>query len=81
MTKSFQHKLGKGGFGVVYKASLPDGGHVAVKVISGSKGSGEEFINKVVSISRTSHVNIVSLLGFCYERNKRAPIYEFMPNG
>ena len=76
MTKLFQHKLGRG-FGIVYKASLLDGRHVAVKVISESKESGEEFINEVVSISRTSHFNIVTLLGFCNERNKRALIYEF----
>ena len=80
MTNSFRDKLGQGGYGVVYKASLPDGRQVAVKVINESKGNGEEFINEVASISRTSHVNIVSLLGFCYE-NKRALIYEFMPNG
>ncbi|KAK2361714.1 receptor kinase TMK4 [Trifolium repens] len=71
---------GQGGYGVVYKASLPDGRQVAVKVINESKGNGEEFINEVASISRTSHVNIVSLLGFCFE-NKRALIYEFMSNG
>ncbi|XP_004492958.1 receptor-like kinase TMK4 [Cicer arietinum] len=80
MTNSFRDKLGQGGYGVVYKARLPDGRQVAVKVINESKGNGEEFINEVASISRTSHVNIVSLLGFCYE-NKRALIYEFMSNG
>ncbi|KAL0679303.1 hypothetical protein Bca4012_007284 [Brassica carinata] len=31
--------------------------------------------------SRASHVNIVSLFEFFYERSKRAVIYEFMPNG
>ncbi|CAJ2671706.1 unnamed protein product [Trifolium pratense] len=80
MTNSFRDKLGQGGYGVVYKASLPDGRQVAVKVINESKGNGEEFINEVDSISRTSHVNIVSLLGFCYE-NKRALIYEYMSKG
>jgi serine/threonine protein kinase len=80
MTNSFRDKLGQGGYGVVYKASLPDGRQVAVKIINESKGNGEEFINEVASISRTSHVNIVALLGFCYE-NKRALIYEFMPKG
>ncbi|XP_058742096.1 LEAF RUST 10 DISEASE-RESISTANCE LOCUS RECEPTOR-LIKE PROTEIN KINASE-like 2.5 [Vicia villosa] len=80
MTNSFRDKLGQGGYGTVYKASLPDGRHVAVKVIKESKGNGEEFINEVASISRTSHVNIVSLLGFCYG-NKRALIYEFMSKG
>ncbi|KAL0380793.1 UNVERIFIED_CONTAM: Rust resistance kinase Lr10 [Sesamum angustifolium] len=38
-------------------------------------------MNEVASISRTSHVNIVSLLGFCFEGPKRALVYEFMPNG
>ena len=81
MTNSLRDKLGQGGYGTVYKGSLTDGYQVAVKVLSESKGSGEEFINEVASISKTSHVNIVSLLGFCYEMNKRALIYEFMSNG
>ncbi|AES80587.1 receptor-like kinase [Medicago truncatula] len=81
ITNSFRDKLGQGGYGVVYKASLIDGRHVAVKVLNESKGNGEEFINEVASISRTLHMNIVSLLGFCYEVNKRALIYEFMSKG
>lgn len=81
LTNLFKEKIGQGGYGAVYKGQLPDGRIVAVKVLKESKGNGEEFINEVASISRTSHVNVVSLLGFCYERNKRALIYEFMPNG
>jgi interleukin-1 receptor-associated kinase 1 len=82
MTNSFVNTLGEGGFGNVYRGKLPDDGRlVAVKVLKQSKGDGEEFMNEVASISRTSHVNVVTLLGFCYERNKRALIYEFMPNG
>uniref|UniRef100_A0A8R7UMW1 non-specific serine/threonine protein kinase n=1 Tax=Triticum urartu TaxID=4572 RepID=A0A8R7UMW1_TRIUA len=42
---------------------------------------GEDFINEVASISRTSHVNVVTLLGFCLEGSKRALIYDYMPNG
>ncbi|KAL1323150.1 hypothetical protein AAHE18_14G254200 [Arachis hypogaea] len=81
MTNSFRDKLGRGGYGIVYKACLSDGCPVAVKVLTESSGSGEEFLNEVASIGRTSHMNIVSLLGFCYEKYKRALIYEFMPNG
>ncbi|KAJ9147337.1 hypothetical protein P3X46_029511 [Hevea brasiliensis] len=81
MTNSFEYKLGEGGFGGVYKGKLPDGRFVAVKVLNKATPNGEEFINEVASISRTSHVNIVSLLGFCYGRTKRALIYEYMPNG
>ena len=61
MTKSFNNKLGQGGYGCVYKGQLQDGCFVAVKVLKESKGNGEEFINEVASISRTSHVNIVTL--------------------
>ncbi|KAK7269794.1 hypothetical protein RIF29_22530 [Crotalaria pallida] len=81
MTDSFKNKLGHGGFGCVYKGKLQDGCDVAVKVLTESKGNGEEFINEVASISRTSHVNIVRLLGFSLDSSKRALVYEFMPNG
>ncbi|KAE8698207.1 putative receptor-like protein kinase [Hibiscus syriacus] len=81
MTGSFKEELGRGGYGSVYKGKLPDNHLVAVKVLNTSKGNGQEFINEVASISRTSHVNIVTLLGFCLEGGKRALIYEFMSNG
>ncbi|XP_015942122.2 LEAF RUST 10 DISEASE-RESISTANCE LOCUS RECEPTOR-LIKE PROTEIN KINASE-like 2.1 isoform X2 [Arachis duranensis] len=81
MTNSFKNKLGAGGFGSVYKGQLKDGRHVAVKILSELKGDGEDFINEVVSMSRTSHVNIVALLGFCFEGSKQALVYDFMPNG
>ncbi|KAH1081884.1 hypothetical protein J1N35_021645 [Gossypium stocksii] len=81
MTNKFNDKLGQGGFGSVYKGRLSNGHLVAVKFLSETKGNGEDFMNEVASISRTSHVNIVTLLGFCFERSKRALIYEFMPKG
>ncbi|TKY69228.1 receptor protein kinase [Spatholobus suberectus] len=81
MTNSFKNKLGQGGYGSVYKGRLQNGSLVAVKILSKLKGDGEEFINEVASISMTSHVNIVSLLGFCLDGSKRVLIYEYMPNG
>ncbi|XP_027152487.1 LEAF RUST 10 DISEASE-RESISTANCE LOCUS RECEPTOR-LIKE PROTEIN KINASE-like 2.1 [Coffea eugenioides] len=81
MTNSFVIKLGQGGYGCVYKGKLQDGSPVAVKVLKELKGSGEEFVNEVASISRTSHINVVTLLGFCFQGRKRALVYEFMPNG
>ncbi|KAI9173826.1 hypothetical protein LWI28_007151 [Acer negundo] len=80
MTNSFKDKLGQGGYGGVYKGKLQDGQLVAVKVLNTSKGNGQDFINEVASISRTSHVNVVTLLGFGLKGSKRALIYEFMPN-
>ncbi|XP_057992515.1 LEAF RUST 10 DISEASE-RESISTANCE LOCUS RECEPTOR-LIKE PROTEIN KINASE-like 2.1 isoform X1 [Hevea brasiliensis] len=81
MTSLFKDKLGQGGYGSVYKGKLFDGRLVAVKLLNASKGDGQEFINEVASISRTSHVNVVTILGFCLEGKKRALIYEFMSNG
>ncbi|KAH9722833.1 LEAF RUST 10 DISEASE-RESISTANCE LOCUS RECEPTOR-LIKE PROTEIN KINASE-like 2.1 [Citrus sinensis] len=80
-TNSFKDKLGQGGFGSVYKGKLLDGRSVAVKLLNASKGDGQDFINEVASISRTSHVNVVTLLAFCLEGDNRALIYEFMSNG
>ncbi|XP_009621096.1 rust resistance kinase Lr10-like [Nicotiana tomentosiformis] len=80
ITGHFKNKLGQGGCGNVYKGRLHNGKHVAVKLANG-KGSAEVFINEVASISKTSHVNIVSLVGFCFEGRRRALVYEFMPNG
>ncbi|PSS35039.1 Leaf rust 10 disease-resistance locus receptor-like protein kinase [Actinidia chinensis var. chinensis] len=81
LTNSFKDKLGRGGYGDVYKGKLSDGHLVAVKILSETKGNGEDFINEVASISRTSHVNVVALMGFCYESNRRALIYDFMAKG
>ncbi|VVB09140.1 unnamed protein product [Arabis nemorensis] len=81
ITNSFAREIGRGGFGIVYEGNLSDGLKVAVKVLKESKKNGEDFINEVASMSRTSYVHIVSLLGFCYEGSKRAIIYEFVENG
>ncbi|XP_062232062.1 LEAF RUST 10 DISEASE-RESISTANCE LOCUS RECEPTOR-LIKE PROTEIN KINASE-like 2.1 [Phragmites australis] len=81
MTKSFSHKLGQGGFGTVYKGNLPNGREIAVKLLKNSKDDGQEFMNEVASIMRTSHVNVVTLLGYCLQGSKRSLIYEYMPNG
>ncbi|KAK7364094.1 hypothetical protein VNO80_12474 [Phaseolus coccineus] len=56
MTNFLKVKLGQGGFGAVYKGKLPTGIPVAVKLLNASKRNGEEFMNEVASISRTSHV-------------------------
>ncbi|XP_050137108.1 rust resistance kinase Lr10-like [Malus sylvestris] len=81
MTNGFKKKLGEGGFGSVYSGELPiNGVPVAVKVLSDSKGNGEDFVNEMGTIGRIHHVNVVRLLGFSAEVGKRALIYELMPN-
>uniref|UniRef100_A0A8R7TQY0 Protein kinase domain-containing protein n=3 Tax=Triticum urartu TaxID=4572 RepID=A0A8R7TQY0_TRIUA len=81
ITSSRNHELGKGGYGQVFKGRLNDDRMVAVKFLHDCKGNGDDFVNEVMSIGRTSHVNIVSLFGFCLDGSKRALIYEYMPNG
>ena len=81
MTKDFKDKLGEGGYGSVYKGKLQSGILVAIKMLDKSKANGQDFINKVATIGRIHHMNVVQLIGFCAKGPKRALIYEFMPNG
>ncbi|XP_028803889.1 rust resistance kinase Lr10-like [Neltuma alba] len=82
MTNGFKHKLGEGGYGYVYKGKLRSNRDVAIKLLAKSKANrAQDFISEVATIGRIHHVNVVQLIGFCTERNKRALVYEFMPNG
>ncbi|KAK9223156.1 hypothetical protein WN944_011598 [Citrus x changshan-huyou] len=81
ITSRFKHRLGQGGYGSVFRGKLFNGIPVAVKMLEHLKGNGQEFINEVATIGRIHHFHIVRLLGFCSEGNRRALIYEFMPNG
>ncbi|KAF7846917.1 hypothetical protein BT93_L3592 [Corymbia citriodora subsp. variegata] len=81
ITKNFKHKLGEGGFGSVYKGMLRSGNEVAVKVLNKPKSSDQDFISEVATIGRIHHVNVVQLVGFCFDYSKQALVYDFMPNG
>ncbi|KAM1008779.1 hypothetical protein ACFX2J_005149 [Malus domestica] len=78
---SVHNKLGKGGFGEVYKGIFPDGQQVAVKRLSRGSGQGaEEFKNEVVLVAKLQHRNLVRLLGFCSEGPEKILVYEFVQN-
>ncbi|XP_065877418.1 cysteine-rich receptor-like protein kinase 10 [Euphorbia lathyris] len=78
---SYDSKLGKGGFGSVYKGTLPDGKEIAVKRLSRTSGQGlQEFMTEVTLIARLQHRNLVRLLGCCLEKTEKLLIYEYMPN-
>ena len=81
MSRGYKVKLGEGGFGSVYKGKLRSGTEVAIKMLNKAKTDGQEFINEVASIGRIHHVNVVHLIGYCAEGQKRALVYEYMPNG
>ncbi|XP_018455875.1 putative cysteine-rich receptor-like protein kinase 39 [Raphanus sativus] len=76
-----ENKLGRGGFGTVYKGILPNGQEIAVKrLVSGSGQGSTEFKNEVSLLRRLEHKNLVKLLGFCSEGNEKILVYELVPN-
>ncbi|XP_054782203.1 calcium/calmodulin-regulated receptor-like kinase 2 isoform X2 [Prosopis cineraria] len=81
-TQNFTAMLGQGSFGTVYKATMPTGEVVAVKVLSTDSKQGEkEFQTEVLLLGRLHHRHLVNLLGYCVDKGQRILIYEFMSNG
>ncbi|MED6106532.1 hypothetical protein PIB30_005522 [Stylosanthes scabra] len=84
-TNNFEEakKLGKGGFGGVYKGYFKDtDSYAAVKKISADSRQGiNEYAAEVKIISQLRHRNLVRLTGWCHKKNEFILIYEYMPNG
>ncbi|KAK7354723.1 hypothetical protein VNO80_20191 [Phaseolus coccineus] len=82
-TDNYSISLGSGGFGEVYKGNLSDGTTVAVKVLRANsyKRIEEQFMAEVGTIGKVHHFNLVKLYGFCFEKELRALVYEYMKNG
>nr|XP_019706942.2 U-box domain-containing protein 52 [Elaeis guineensis] len=72
-------KIGEGGYGPVYKASL-DHTPVAIKVLRPDAAQGrQQFQQEVEVLSCMRHPNMVLLLGACPEYG--CLVYEYMDNG
>ncbi|KAF3512745.1 hypothetical protein F2Q69_00002223 [Brassica cretica] len=84
-TKGFSDKqlLGKGGFGQVFKGTLPGSDtEIAVKRISHDSRQGmQEFLAEISTIGRLRHQNLVRLQGYCRYKEQLYLVYDFMPNG
>ncbi|KAL2327863.1 hypothetical protein Fmac_021290 [Flemingia macrophylla] len=79
---SIKNKIGKGGFGPVYKGRLVSGQEIAVKKLSRTSRQGmREFKNEVKLIVKLQHRNLVKLIGCCVQEQDRMLVYEYMTNG
>ncbi|RWR88650.1 Protein kinase domain-containing protein [Cinnamomum micranthum f. kanehirae] len=75
------NKLGEGGFGPVYKGTLPDGRMVAVKQLSVASHQGKsQFVAEIAIISAVQQRNLVKLYGCCIEGDERLLVYEYLEN-
>ncbi|KAG4211069.1 hypothetical protein ERO13_A02G089600v2 [Gossypium hirsutum] len=76
------NQVGQGGYGKVYKGTLPDKTVVAIKrAEEGSLQGQKEFFTEIKLLSRLHHRNLVSLVGYCDEEGEQMLVYEFLPNG
>ncbi|KAF3444213.1 hypothetical protein FNV43_RR13903 [Rhamnella rubrinervis] len=81
-TENFKTQIGRGGFGMVYKGTLPDGTVVAVKKITNLGVQGKkEFCTEIAIIGNIHHFNLVRLKGFCAQGRQRFLVYEYMNRG
>ncbi|KAJ0514732.1 putative protein kinase RLK-Pelle-CrRLK1L-1 family [Helianthus annuus] len=85
-TKSFGSKvIGAGGFGKVYEGEISHSkgrSIVAIKRLSREFGQGDlEFLKEIMMLSRCSHKNLISLLGYCDEDGEKILVYEHACNG
>uniref|UniRef100_A0ACD5TER0 Uncharacterized protein n=1 Tax=Avena sativa TaxID=4498 RepID=A0ACD5TER0_AVESA len=82
VTDGFRRVIGSGGFGKVYDGFLEDGTQVAVKLRSESSDQGvQEFLAEAQTLAKIHHKNLVSLIGYCKDREYMALVYEYMSEG
>ncbi|KFK27563.1 hypothetical protein AALP_AA8G400100 [Arabis alpina] len=86
-TKGFSRNefLGRGGFGEVFKGTLPRSRElreVAVKRVShdGEQGM-KQFVAEIVSMGSLNHRSLVPLIGYCRRKHELLLVSEYMPNG
>ncbi|KAG5241535.1 cysteine-rich receptor protein [Salix suchowensis] len=82
-TQSFSdsNRLGRGGFGEVFKGTLPDGREIAIKRLYISrKFRVQEIRYEMDIIGRAQHKNLVRFLGCCFTTMDSFLVYEYLAN-
>ncbi|CAL5391331.1 unnamed protein product [Camellia sinensis] len=80
-TKNFSEKIGEGGFGSVFKGTLPDSTIIAVKKLKSINQEEKQFQVEVSTLGTIQHVNLVRLCGFCSEGKRKLLVYDYMQSG
>uniref|UniRef100_A0ACD5VYW0 Uncharacterized protein n=1 Tax=Avena sativa TaxID=4498 RepID=A0ACD5VYW0_AVESA len=80
-TGNFSDKIGEGGFGSVFRGTMPGSVVIAVKNLKVLGEAEKQFRTEVQTLGVIQHSNLVRLLGFCVKANKKLLVYEYMPNG
>jgi serine/threonine protein kinase len=76
--------IGRGGAGVVYGGTMPNGEKIAVKKLLGiNKGCSYDngLSAEIKTLGRIRHRYIVKLLAFCSNRDTNLLVYEYMTKG
>ncbi|XP_071688484.1 probable serine/threonine-protein kinase PBL26 [Rutidosis leptorrhynchoides] len=86
-TKNFHvvNRIGKGGFGNVYRGKLPKGDGfdtIVAKRLDKTSAQGEkQFQNELQILFKYKHENVIRLVGYCDEKDKKVIVYDYASRG
>ncbi|KAL8030728.1 hypothetical protein ABFX02_14G304400 [Erythranthe guttata] len=69
--------IGRGGAGIVYRGSMPNGINIAIKRLTRDHG----FLAEIKTLGRIRHRNVVKLLGYVSNNDVNMLLYEYMAHG